>query len=55
MCLGHESAGTIFKLGSAVDGLKGGDRVALEPGVGCGTCDLCQTGKYQGSPAHLKS
>ena len=33
MVLGHEAAGTIVELGSAVKGLKVGDRVCMEPGV----------------------
>jgi threonine dehydrogenase-like Zn-dependent dehydrogenase len=51
MCLGHESAGTVVQVGAAVTGLKVGDRVALEPGVGCGTCDLCREGRYEVSPS----
>ena len=46
MCLGHESAGVVVEVGSAA-GLKLGDRVALEPGVGCGICDLCKEGRYE--------
>ena len=33
MVLGHEAAGTIVEAGSAVKGLKVGDRVCMEPGV----------------------
>lgn len=33
--LGHESAGTIVEVGSAVKNIKVGDRVAVEPGVPC--------------------
>lgn len=51
MCLGHESAGTVVQVGAAVKGLKTGDRVAMEPGVGCGTCDLCREGRYEVSPS----
>ena len=33
MILGHECAGTVAQIGSAVTGLREGDRIALEPGV----------------------
>ena len=33
MVLGHEAAGTVVEVGSAVTGLKVGDRVCMEPGV----------------------
>ena len=35
--LGHECAGTIVEIGEGVKDLKVGDRVALEPGITCGT------------------
>ena len=35
MILGHETAGIVFAVGSAVEGLKKGDRVAVEPGETC--------------------
>ena len=44
--LGHEVAGTVVSVGSEVKDLKIGDRVALEPGVGCGHCEQCKTGRY---------
>ena len=44
--LGHECAGTVVKIGSAVSNLKEGDRVALEPGKTCGKCDFCTKGDY---------
>lgn len=48
--LGHECAGTITEVGSAVKNLKIGDRVALEPGVPCGKCEFCMTGRYNLCP-----
>ena len=36
--LGHETAGIVEEVGSAVKDLKPGDKVALEPGVPCGRC-----------------
>ncbi|PYI16778.1 putative D-xylulose reductase A [Aspergillus japonicus CBS 114.51] len=46
MVLGHESSGIVRRVGSAVTGLKVGDRVALEPGVPCRRCEPCKSGKY---------
>lgn len=46
MVLGHESAGIIHKVGSAVKDLKEGDRVCLEPGQPCRRCPFCKVGKY---------
>jgi len=48
--LGHECAGTIVETGSGVTDLKVGDRVALEPGVPCGHCEFCMTGRYNLCP-----
>lgn len=48
--LGHECAGTIVETGSDVKHLKVGDRVALEPGVPCGHCEFCLSGKYNLCP-----
>ncbi|CAK9786460.1 sorbitol dehydrogenase [Cutaneotrichosporon oleaginosum] len=50
MCLGHESSGKVVKLGPKVTGLKVGQRVALEPGMGCRTCDMCKGGLYELCP-----
>lgn len=50
MVLGHESSGVISKVGSAVTHLKQGDRVAIEPGATCRTCEACKEGRYQLCP-----
>ncbi|MEX5284881.1 alcohol dehydrogenase catalytic domain-containing protein [Selenomonas sputigena] len=42
--LGHEIAGKIVEIGSKVTKYKIGDRVTVEPQVGCGECDLCRHG-----------
>jgi L-iditol 2-dehydrogenase/D-xylulose reductase len=50
MCLGHESSGTIVKLGPGVpasSGLTIGQKVAVEPGFGCRTCVQCKSGLYE--------
>jgi D-xylulose reductase len=44
--LGHESAGTVVEVGSAVKNVKVGQRVAIEPGVPCRRCDYCRAGSY---------
>lgn len=46
MVLGHESAGVITQVGSAVTSVKVGDRVAMEPGIACRRCPPCKGGKY---------
>lgn len=43
--LGHECAGTILEVGSEVDGLKSGQRVAIDPAISCGNCDQCLAGR----------
>lgn len=42
--LGHESVGTIYKLGSAVKGLEIGQRVAINAITPCFKCDNCLNG-----------
>lgn len=44
--LGHEVSGTVVEVGEGVTNIKPGDRVALEPGYGCGKCEYCKTGRY---------
>ncbi|TDO70517.1 L-iditol 2-dehydrogenase [Halanaerobium saccharolyticum] len=48
--LGHESAGKIVKTGKNVEGLKEGELVTLEPGIPCGKCEYCKSGKYNLCP-----
>ncbi|KAI3318487.1 GroES-like protein [Xylariaceae sp. AK1471] len=50
MVLGHESAGTVVEVGSAVTTLKKGDRIALEPGYPCRRCGPCLSGHYNLCP-----
>lgn len=42
---GHEFSGSIDALGPGVTGCDVGDRVAVEPGVGCGRCRNCRAGE----------
>jgi hypothetical protein len=44
--LGHEGAGVVLECGEGVSDLQPGDRVAIEPGVPCGSCFLCVAGRY---------
>lgn len=48
--LGHECAGAIVEVGSAVESLKVGDKVVLEPSITCGRCEFCKGGKYNLCP-----
>lgn len=43
---GHEVSGDIVEVGSAVTGLRIGDKVTIEPQVVCGKCHPCRHGKY---------
>ncbi len=46
MTLGHEPGGVVAAVGSKVTRLKVGDRVAVEPGIPCRTCEFCSSGRY---------
>ncbi len=47
---GHELAGEVVTLGPGVAGRRIGDRVALEPHVGCGRCAYCREDNYHECP-----
>ncbi|EPS64701.1 hypothetical protein M569_10079, partial [Genlisea aurea] len=51
MVIGHECAGVVEEVGEAVNHLKPGDRVAIEPGISCSRCDLCREGRYNLCPS----
>ena len=42
--LGHEIAGEVVEVGKNVTKIKAGDRVTVEPQVGCGECEMCKRG-----------
>ncbi len=48
--LGHECAGTVVEVGEGCEKLKVGDRVCLEPGITCGECEFCKSGRYNLCP-----
>ncbi len=45
LILGHEFAGDIVQVGKNVTSLEVGQKVAVAPNIGCGTCDLCVSGQ----------
>ncbi|WP_336023636.1 alcohol dehydrogenase catalytic domain-containing protein [Halobellus salinisoli] len=45
MVPGHESAGTVVDVGSAVERYDSGDRVAINPTVPCNACSYCKHGE----------
>lgn len=47
---GHELAGEVARLGDRVRCLRVGDRVAVEPHLGCGGCAFCRAGHYHECP-----
>src|SRR5687768_18537892 len=42
---GHEIAGVVTEIGAGVSGINPGDRVVVEPFIGCGACYPCRIGK----------
>ncbi|MEA3245050.1 MAG: zinc-binding dehydrogenase [Gemmatimonadota bacterium] len=43
--LGSDAVGVVDAVGPAVTSVATGTRVALNPGVGCGTCEYCRAGE----------
>ncbi len=50
LILGHELAGEVVDVGEAVTNVTIGERVAVEPGVACGRCEYCKSGRYNLCP-----
>ncbi|GIM46725.1 sorbitol dehydrogenase [Collibacillus ludicampi] len=48
--LGHELAGEVVQVGEKVTNVSIGDRVAVEPGITCGRCEYCKSGRYNLCP-----
>lgn len=47
---GHEAGGVVESVGSAVQSISPGDRVAIEPQRPCWSCELCSNGQYHVCP-----
>ena len=43
--VGHEGAGVVESIGSAVKNIKPGDRIAIDPAISCRQCDQCKAGR----------
>ena len=51
LILGHEASGIVEEVGGeVVKELKRGDKVVIEPGVPCGECAYCRSGRYNLCP-----
>ena len=50
LVLGHEASGVVEGLGEGVQDLAEGTTVAMEPGVPCGACHQCRSGRYNLCP-----
>jgi L-iditol 2-dehydrogenase len=50
LVLGHESSGVIEAVGEHVDPARVGQRVSIEPGVPCRSCQQCLAGRYNLCP-----
>ena len=50
--LGHETCGEIAKAGAKVQRFAAGDRVAIAPNIGCGSCHMCIQGFNQLCPTY---
>jgi threonine dehydrogenase-like Zn-dependent dehydrogenase len=48
--MGHELAGEVVLVGSAVDNVAVGDRVVAETVLGCGHCEYCRARRYNICP-----
>lgn len=46
MALGHEVSGIVHSVGSQVQGLSAGQRIAISPSRPCGQCRFCQLGQH---------
>lgn len=52
---GHETAGTIVRVGARVKGFRVGERVGLHHHVPCGDCHACQHGEFAQCPQYKRT
>ena len=50
LVLGHEASGVIDAVGAGVNAGRVGQRVSIEPGVPCRSCEQCLSGRYNLCP-----
>jgi L-iditol 2-dehydrogenase len=50
LVLGHEASGVVEAVGADVDRARLGQRVSIEPGVPCRSCEQCLAGRYNLCP-----
>ncbi|MCU1488955.1 MAG: hypothetical protein JWM85_360 [Acidimicrobiaceae bacterium] len=50
LVLGHEASGSVVELGEGATRHRVGERVCLEPGIPCGRCEQCRSGRYNLCP-----
>lgn len=50
LVLGHEAGGVVTSVGEGVESLQEGQRVSIEPGVPCRSCEQCLAGRYNLCP-----
>ncbi|WAM37512.1 NAD(P)-dependent alcohol dehydrogenase [Caldicellulosiruptor acetigenus] len=50
LILGHEASGEVISIGRNVKKFNVGDKVVIEPGVTCGKCEYCKSGRYNLCP-----
>lgn len=43
--MGHEISGCVLEIGDKVEGIKPGDRIAVDPNIFCGSCNYCNQGE----------
>ncbi|MCE5262419.1 MAG: alcohol dehydrogenase catalytic domain-containing protein [Deltaproteobacteria bacterium] len=51
---GHEAIGEIAALGPEAEGVRIGERVAIQPNFACGTCEICKSGMENVCPNKVR-
>jgi L-iditol 2-dehydrogenase len=50
LVLGHEAGGVVTGVGEGIESLQEGQRVSIEPGIPCRSCEQCVAGRYNLCP-----